>query len=345
LAFFLAEDAGVTLSQSSLSLTVGGTVNIRANISPPNAANKAVGWSTSNPNVATVTGSVDAIITAVGAGTAIITVTTAEGGYTATCAVTIKSGDGDGTAVTGVTLNKTSLSLTVNATETLTAAVEPSNAANKNVTWSSSNTSVATVNSGLVTAVALGSATITVTTADGNKTATCYVTVTGGGGNIFTSVDAMTNWLKTQSDNSVTTPYDVKLNVSSLNSLAWVGTFSSKYVNLDLSDSTFTSMGKGFFGASKYLTGVIIPNSILSIGEGAFGVCSNLASITIPSNVTSIEGNAFYGCTILTSVTFQGAGTTISNSSTFPSISSLLTAYKAGGAGTYKLSGSTWTKQ
>jgi uncharacterized protein YjdB len=84
--------------------------------------------------------------------------------------------------VTGVTVSPTTLSLTVGQTATLTATVSPANATNKSVTWSSSNTSVATVSStGVVTAVAAGSATITVTTVDGAKTATCAVTVTAGG--------------------------------------------------------------------------------------------------------------------------------------------------------------------
>ena len=81
--------------------------------------------------------------------------------------------------VTGVSLNRTSLTLEKGATSTLTATVTPSNATNKSVTWSSSNTSVATVTSaGVVKGVAVGSATITATTVDGGKKATCAVTVT-----------------------------------------------------------------------------------------------------------------------------------------------------------------------
>ncbi len=80
-------------------------------------------------------------------------------------------------AVTGVTLDKTETALTVGGTTTLTATVAPSGATNKNVTWSSGNEAVATVDGGVVTAVAPGSATITVTTEDGSKTATCAVTV------------------------------------------------------------------------------------------------------------------------------------------------------------------------
>ena len=80
--------------------------------------------------------------------------------------------------VTGVTLNNSSLNLNTGSNATLVANVSPSNASNKNVTWTSSNTNVATVNNGVVTAVGVGNATITVKTADGNHTATCNVTVT-----------------------------------------------------------------------------------------------------------------------------------------------------------------------
>jgi uncharacterized repeat protein (TIGR02543 family) len=80
--------------------------------------------------------------------------------------------------VTGVTLNKNTLPLTVGGTETLTATVAPNNATDKAVTWSISPSGVATVSNGTVTAVSAGTATITVTTADGGKTATCAVTVT-----------------------------------------------------------------------------------------------------------------------------------------------------------------------
>ncbi|MFO7658626.1 MAG: Ig-like domain-containing protein [Bacteroidales bacterium] len=81
--------------------------------------------------------------------------------------------------VTGVSVSPTSATVNMGATTQLTATVAPLNATNKNVSWGSNNTSVATVSStGLVSGVAAGSATITVTTQDGSKTATCAVTVT-----------------------------------------------------------------------------------------------------------------------------------------------------------------------
>ena len=84
----------------------------------------------------------------------------------------------DTVKVEGVSLNVPSVKLTEGEQTTLTATVNPSDATNKNVSWTSSDNTVATVENGKVTAVKAGTATITVNTEDGNKTATCTVTVT-----------------------------------------------------------------------------------------------------------------------------------------------------------------------
>ncbi len=162
---------GVSLDQQTATVKVGGTLNLEAEIEPENATNKNVTWSSDNEAVATVSGGV---VTAVKAGTAVITVTTEDGGKTATCTVTVSE---DVISVTGVSLDKSSAALTVGGSVTLNATVAPSDATNRNVTWSSSDRSVATVSGGVVTAVGVGTATITVTTADGGKTASCTVTV------------------------------------------------------------------------------------------------------------------------------------------------------------------------
>jgi len=163
---------GVSLNKTSLSLKVNESATLTTTIKPSNATNKNVTWSSSNPDIVSVSAS--GKVTAKSAGTATITVTTKDGSYKATCKVTVTS-----VKVTGVSLNKTSLSLKVNETSTLTATVNPSNATNKNVTWSSDNASIVTVDSnGKVTAKSAGTATITVTTKDGSKTATCKITVT-----------------------------------------------------------------------------------------------------------------------------------------------------------------------
>jgi hypothetical protein len=91
-------------------------------------------------------------------------------------------------SVTAVSLNKATATLSVGGTEQLVEAISPDNATNKSITWSSDNPSVATVSNGLVTGIAAGTATITVTTGDGAKTAACIFTVTAaeatGAGNV-----------------------------------------------------------------------------------------------------------------------------------------------------------------
>ena len=159
---------GVSLSQTELSLSKGGTATITATVAPPDATNQNVTWSSNNTEVATVE---NGTVTAVSEGNATITVTTEDGSHTATCEVTVTF------PVTGVSLSQTELSLSKGGTATLTATVAPSDATNKNVTWSSNNTEVATVEDGTVTAVSGGKATITVTTEDGGHTATCSVIV------------------------------------------------------------------------------------------------------------------------------------------------------------------------
>ena len=165
---------GVTLNKTTLSLVKDAKETLVATVAPENTTDKTVIWLSSDETIATVSASGE--VTAVKVGTATIMATSvADNSKTATCAVTVTAAT---VAVTGVTLNKNATSLNVGATETLTATVNPTNATNKNVTWSSSNTAIATVSaSGVVTAKSAGTATITVTTQDGGKKATCTVTV------------------------------------------------------------------------------------------------------------------------------------------------------------------------
>ena len=159
----------VTLNKTSLALTEQETFQLSATVSPDNATDKTVTWSSSNTAVATV--SSNGLVTAVQEGST--TITAKAGDKTATCTVTVSK---KVIPVTSVSLNKTSLALTEQETFQLSATVSPDNATDKTVTWSSSNTAVATVSSnGLVTAVQEGSATITAKA--GDKTATCTVTV------------------------------------------------------------------------------------------------------------------------------------------------------------------------
>lgn len=173
---------GVTLSPTTATVLVGATQQLTPTVAPATATNKTVTYSSSNTAVATVNTS--GLITAVAAGSATITVTTQDGAKTATCAVTVNATN---VAVTSVSLSPTTASLSVGGTQQLTPTILPANATNKSVTYNSSNTAVATVNaSGLVTAVANGTATITVTTVSGSKTSTASITVSTATGTYFT---------------------------------------------------------------------------------------------------------------------------------------------------------------
>lgn len=162
---------GVTLDNSSVELTEGDEFTLTASISPDNATNKNVTWSSSNSSVASVS---NGKVTALKAGKATIKVKTDDGGKTATCEVKVNE---KVYPVTGVTLSKTSATLTEGEELTLTATITPDNATNKKLTWSSSNSSVASVVNGKVTALKAGYTTVSVKTEEGNKTANCDITV------------------------------------------------------------------------------------------------------------------------------------------------------------------------
>ncbi len=157
----------VTVSPTSISLPAGGSTKLTASASD----GSSVTWSSNKTSVATVSSSGN--VTAVGAGTATITATT-KSGASASCTVTVSST----ISVSSVSL-PSSTTVSMGKTVQLSPTISPSTATNKNVTWKSSNESVAKVSSsGVVTGVAVGSANITVTTSDGGKTATCRVVVT-----------------------------------------------------------------------------------------------------------------------------------------------------------------------
>ncbi len=157
----------VTLDKSTLELTVGANGQLKATVSPDDATDKSVTWTSSDSKVATV--DANGRVTAVSVGTA--TITAKSGEVTATCEVKVLP-----IAVSSVTLDKSTLEIIVGSNGQLKATVSPGNATDKSVTWTSSDSKVATVDAnGRVTAVSVGTATITAKS--GEVTATCKVTV------------------------------------------------------------------------------------------------------------------------------------------------------------------------
>lgn len=179
--------SSVELNQSSVTIAMGRDVTLTATVLPENATNPRINWSSSNAAVATV--SSNGKVIGLTEGTSVITAS-ANNGKKATCTVTVTP-----VYVSSISLNYSNLSIIKGRTATLSATVQPSDSTNKNITWNSSNSAVATVNtSGTVNAISEGTAIITATAADGHgATAQCTVTVTPttvAGDGYFTSINA-----------------------------------------------------------------------------------------------------------------------------------------------------------
>ena len=162
----------ITLNASgTIRLTTGQTYRTVARVTPENANNKTLAWTSSDTNVATV--SEIGLVTAIANGSSVIVATSTDGSnISARFAVTVT------TNVTGIALNASTLSLARNATSQLIATVSPVTASNKAIQWTSTNSAnVSVSNTGLVTARRIGTATIRATTVQGRFVASCIVTV------------------------------------------------------------------------------------------------------------------------------------------------------------------------
>lgn len=168
----IAVDA-VSIDPVAITMEESQTVLLKAIISPTDAQNNEVAWTSADPSIASVDD--NGTVTALRSGQTTITVKTKDGNKTAACDITVVEAL---ISVTGITIEPATRSSLPNASFTITATVLPANASNLSVTWTSSNTSVAEVyEDGTVTAIAVGESTITATTVDGGHTATCVVTV------------------------------------------------------------------------------------------------------------------------------------------------------------------------
>jgi uncharacterized protein YjdB len=243
--------------------------------------------------------------------------------------------------VTGVSLPATLTLAVGGGTSTLTATIIPSNATNTNVSWSSATPAVATVSStGIVTPLTVGTTAITVTTADGNKTASCTVTISpsysvtysgnGAGGNAPTDNNVYAQGA------TVTVSTSVGSLTSTGNALAgWMtkadgtgtsyakgATFAMGAANVTLyavwapTNFGFSSSGTGIImnGIPGSIVSLIIPLGVTSITSPGDWYNYTLTSVSIPLSVTSIGDGAFSVCRALTSVSIPLSVTSIGNS-------------------------------
>ena len=172
---------GVTIEPSEAELTVGSSTKLTATVLPENASNKNVVYSVDDESILSV--DQDGNVTGLSLGTATVTVTTEDGGFTASAEITVPA------QVTGVRISPKSAFIGLGRTIQLTASITPSNAANKNLSWSVSDETIISVDGqGTVTGLSGGTATVTVTTEDGGFSDSAEITVCYAPANTWTVI-------------------------------------------------------------------------------------------------------------------------------------------------------------
>ncbi|RCX08165.1 Ig-like protein group 2 [Anaerobacterium chartisolvens] len=187
---------GIKLEKDKAYIKAGETIILEATVEPKNTTNKNIVWTTSDPQVAAVgtkdsynpqTGKTSISVTGVGAGSAVVSAVTEDGGYKAECSITVSKAEEPPVSVTGISLDTSSIEITEGSTALLTAAVSPNNAANKTVLFTSSGSGISISDavyngdtgktSVTIKALSSGHALVTAASQDGGFTAVCSVTV------------------------------------------------------------------------------------------------------------------------------------------------------------------------
>ena len=290
----------LALDNTKLTMNIGETAVLAATVTPANADDTSVTWTSSNEAVATVE---NGTVTGVKNGTVTITaVSNYDASIAATCEVTVKN------PVKGLTLDKNDLAMNVGETAILTATITPPDADNTNIKWTSSNEAVATVVNGTVTAVASGTATITaVSESDTSRAAACNVRVSKTAGEEFTTgagnntgfykvIEAQEKTVSFNGDeNKNAKTLKVPETIKDENGIAY----------------TVTEIGKGAYKGRKKLKKVVIPKTVKVIRKNAFKGCGKLSKITIyADSLTTIESGAFLGISKDATIIIKASGKT-----------------------------------
>ncbi|MCL2369661.1 MAG: Ig-like domain-containing protein [Firmicutes bacterium] len=293
----------VSVSQTRVELEVGSTYRLTATVLPTDATNQGVAWSSSNTAIATIDNS--GLITAVSAGTATITVTTADGGLRAHSSVVVTPVAGVNIPVTGVILATSVATLEIAGTYQLVATVAPATATNQAVTWASSDNAIATVgDTGLITAVSAGTATITVTTVAGGHTATFMVTVSPAITNIPVAGVTLN-----ETAGSVTVGGEITLTATVAPANA-----TNQKVTWSSSDDAIATVVNGVVAAMSAGTATITVTTVDGGHTATFAVTVNAATVPVAGvTLNEAAGSVTVGGEITLTATVAPANATNQN--------------------------------
>ncbi len=284
----------VSIDHPSLVLAIGETATLTATVLPENATDRTVIWTTSNAEVAAVD---NGTVKAVREGTA--TITAKAGEKSAACEVTVEPAF---VPVTSVELDTQQLTLAVGQSHEFSVKVFPEDATEKNVKWSTTDQGIATVIDGKVTACSVGTAEITATSVDGEKTASATISVVDA---ILGPDASLSNLADLETRTSLTLAGELSdkdfLTIRGLTNLQtldisetantvlpYTAFYESYFSEIDL-PAGLKKIGAWAFGHSC-IESLDIPYGVSEIGDSAFAYCSNLKTLTIPGSVETVGG-------------------------------------------------------
>ena len=263
---------GVTIEPSEAELTVGSSTKLTATVLPENATNKNVIYSVDDESILSV--DQDGNITRLSLGTATVTVTTEDGGFTASAEITVMP-----VRVTGVSISPKAASVDLGRTIQLTASITPSNATNKNLSWSVSDETIISVDDrGTVTGLSGGTATVTVTTEDGGFTASAEITVYYAPANTWTAIGTASNCFQGCFDGNGYAVRGIYINTQK----GYQGLFRNSY-----SDSVIANLGV----AESYIYGGLYVGGVVGDNNGTVTNCYNTGSVTGKDYVGGVTGH------------------------------------------------------
>ena len=259
----IAQGDKITVEGNSIT-PLGSTTQLDAVITNDKATNKNVTWSSSNTSKMKVDS--NGVVTCMAVSypaTAVITATTEDGGFTASCEVTFVK-----QKVDSVSVDITELTLTQGASQSVQAVINPSDATIKDVVWSTSNQEVATVENGVVTGVSVGDAVITVTTKDGGFTADCSVKVRADKSALASIIDKVENANLNEND------YDAAL---------WQALKNALETAVEINNNELASQSDVDSAAAA-----------LTQAYSALGTSQPISSVSIVSDTAEREGDVIY---------------------------------------------------